>query len=123
MKKVFIFVNEIQPNICFTKKIKRMKKLYTLALGLALGAIGLSANAEVTKIPAQYFPESNEITSFEDLYFYCDALGGPVITWDSPIYYNTDSYDYSPDYEVIYVDFLADGETIGTVYAEIENDE
>lgn len=97
---MFIFVNEIQPNICFTKKIKRMKKLYTLALGLALGAIGLSANAAVTTLPWWSNPENNTTVGYEEMWEYIEYFWAPNITWgEDPydaevLYYNSEADCY-----------------------------
>ena len=100
-----------------------MKKLYTLALGLALGAFGFSANAAVTSEEWWSEPENGVVSqeAMEELVYGYE--GGPIVGWGGgePLYVNPDSgwMDYENDDAIDLIVYVND-EYYNVVVATID---
>lgn len=101
----------------YQPKFLLMKKIYSLALGLLLSSIGMSASAAVTGLPIYADPESDSSFTFDEI----SSTRIQVIWGDgAPLYYNPDSFPYYDDVDdCLYLDLLVNGEVMDYIPAEI----
>ena len=91
-----------------------MKKLYTLALGLLLGSVGMSA-AEVTEIVPTVTPTSGSTFTFDEM-----SETTIKVDWNGEqLFYNQNSPYFNPDYGYLELDLNIDGETVDWIPAFI----
>ena len=101
-----------------------MKKIYTLALGLLLGGLGLSANAAtVTDVAFKVNPETNEWYSYEEMSEYVGnywtyVYWGEILETAEKISYNTESPAYNIGRQNLDLDVYINDE----FYAKIAGD-